>query len=53
MLLERVGEKEGPLAEADGARVGDALDDEVCPFGSCARRDAEPVNTGGEVTPRT
>jgi len=29
MLLERVGEEEQPLAEADRAGVGDALDDEV------------------------
>ena len=29
VLLERVGDKEQPLFEADGTGVGDALDDEV------------------------
>ena len=29
VLLERVGEEQEPLLQADGAGVGDALDDEV------------------------
>ena len=29
VLLERVGDEQQPLPQADGASVGDALDDEV------------------------
>src|SRR2546428_7752226 len=50
VLLEGVGEEEEPFAEADRARVRDALDDEVGGIGD--RREGSVVGTGGRAVQR-
>src|SRR2546430_7554742 len=50
VLLEGVGEEEEPFAEADRARVRDALDDEVGGIGD--RREGPVVGTGRRAIQR-